>query len=102
MKKKQHSKKPTVEFSKFELACFKTDMTPMEIFLYSYIRNWNLSQGKPVNNYSCIIADDFNRNTRQIDKILRQLYKKGWVQSNFTKGKRQLVANDLTSKEPLI
>ena len=90
------------KYSKFELDCFKTNMTPMEIFLYSYIRNWNLSKGKPVNNFSHVIADDFNRNTRQIDKILRQLYKKGWVQSNFVGSKRQLVAVDLITKEPLI
>lgn len=102
MKKKRKVNKPTVEFSKFEFACFKTDMTPMEIFLYSYIRNWNITKGKPVNNFSSVIASDFNRSTRQIDKILNQLYKKGWVQSSFTNGKRQLTACNLTTKMPLI
>lgn len=89
-------------YASFEFACLKTDMTYLEILLYSYIRSWNITQEKPVNNYSVNIAKDLHRTAKTIDKTLGNLYQKGWVTSKFTKGKRLLIARDLEFKEDLI
>lgn len=100
--KKKPVRRRSKGYASFEFECLKTDMTYLEILLYSYIRSWNLTQNKPVNNYSIIIAKDLHRSARTIDKTLSNLYDKGWIANKFEHGKRFLIACDLKTKRDLI